>query len=209
MYSYLCTSIQQRVPTVQAGHPSSARKYPPGNCAALDTHLWSLSIQAHPTVPFWAVINPNSGPGKTGSQAPTEFQQCIPKLRAANVVVLGYVPTSEGVASRRAGVTKDVDTYANWKAAYRPDGIFFDEVSGKSSDLTTYKGFASHAKTVFRSGKGFVNSTGIWCRHPKHIPDGICLPQIAMNPGTAPSSTQYYGITDILLTAENFYSTFK
>ncbi|KAH9850023.1 hypothetical protein C2E23DRAFT_887737 [Lenzites betulinus] len=30
-----------------------------------------------------------------------------------------------------------------------------------------------------------------------------------MNPGTALSSTQYYGITDILLTAENFYSTFK
>ncbi|KAI0824687.1 Spherulation-specific family 4 [Trametes gibbosa] len=148
------------------------------------------TIQAHPTVPFWAVINPNSGPGKRGSQAPAAYQQCIPTLRAAsaNVVVLGYVPTAYGAPSKRAGVARDVDTYAGWRgAAYRPDGVFFDEVSGTGADVAVYKGFAAHAKAAFRSGRGFV----------------------AMNPGIAPSSTKYYGIADILLTAENFYSKFK
>ncbi|EIW61478.1 uncharacterized protein TRAVEDRAFT_18178 [Trametes versicolor FP-101664 SS1] len=145
------------------------------------------TIKAHPTVPFWLIINPNSGPGKSGSQAPAEYQQCIPKLRASNVVVLGYVPTSYGAAKRKAGVTTDVNTYAGWKAAYKPDGIFFDEVSGDSVDLSTYTTFASRARSLFKSGKGFVS----------------------LNPGAAPSSTKYYGIADLLLTAENFYSDFK
>ncbi len=128
------------------------------------------SIKAHPTVPFWAIINPNSGPGRSGSQAPTEYQQCIPKLRASNVVVLGYVPTSYGATKRKAGVTADVNTYAGWKAAYKPDGIFFDEVSGKSADLATYTTFASHARSSFKSGKGFVSAPcAVMWRHKSRI----------------------------------------
>lgn len=71
--------------------------------------------------------------------------------------MLGYVPTSYGAAKRKAGVTTDVNTYAGWKAAYKPDGIFFDEVSGNSADLSTYTTFASRARSLFKSGKGFVS----------------------------------------------------
>ncbi|KAI0650199.1 Spherulation-specific family 4 [Trametes meyenii] len=161
--------------------------WPTGGSNCLSWATLIQTIAAHPTVPFWAVINPNSGPGKYKSQAPTVFQQCIPKLRAPNVVVLGYVPTGYGASSKKTNVTKDVDTYAGWKSAYRPDGIFFDEVSGMGGDLSTYTTYASHARSSFNGGKGFI----------------------AFNPGTNPTSTKYYNIADILLTAENFYQDFS
>lgn len=62
-------------------------------------------------------------------------------------------------------MTADVNTYAGWKAAYKPDGIFFDEVSGKSADLSTYTTFASRARALFKSGKGFVSSPCLVMRH--------------------------------------------
>ncbi|KAH9894416.1 Spherulation-specific family 4 [Cubamyces lactineus] len=147
------------------------------------------SIAAHPSVPVWAVINPASGPGAHGSQAPVEYQQCIPVLRAAapSVVVLGYVATWEGEASAQSGVNADVDTYAGWHATYRPDGIFFDQVSGQSGDLATYRSFTSRARPMFGDGNGFI----------------------ALNPGTAPGDDDYYSIADILLTAENFFDDFS
>ncbi|CDO76567.1 hypothetical protein BN946_scf184831.g3 [Trametes cinnabarina] len=144
------------------------------------------SIAAHPTVPFWIIINPNSGPGNNGGQAPKVYQSCIPKLRASNVVVLGYVHTSYAKASRKAGVTQDVNTYAGWNTSYRPDGIFFDEVSGAQKDLATYQGFVSQARPLFRNGAGFI----------------------ALNPGTAPDDSDYYNITDLLLSAEDIYAQF-
>ncbi|KAI0356485.1 hypothetical protein OH77DRAFT_206143 [Trametes cingulata] len=145
------------------------------------------TIAAHPNLPFWTIINPDSGPGKHGSQAPAEYQQCIPVLRAPNVVVLGYVPTFEGAAGKQNGVTQDVDTYAGWDAAYRPDGIFFDQVSGESADFATYEGFVAHARPLFNGGSGFIS----------------------LNPGTAPDDTAYYGIADLVLSAENFFDQFS
>ncbi|EIW61479.1 uncharacterized protein TRAVEDRAFT_56779 [Trametes versicolor FP-101664 SS1] len=145
------------------------------------------SIAAHPSLPFWIIINPASGPGAHGSQAPVEYQQCIPILRASNVVVLGYVPTFEGVANKKSGVTEDIDTYAGWGAAFRPDGIFFDQVSGASGDFATYQGFTEHAAPLFNGGSGFI----------------------ALNPGDAPQDTAYYGLADLLLTAENFFDEFS
>ncbi|KAI0677015.1 Spherulation-specific family 4 [Trametes maxima] len=145
------------------------------------------SIKAHPDVPFWAIINPASGPGAHGSQPGAEYQQCIPVLRAPNVVVLGYVATWEGDADKQTGVGQDVDTYAGWGAAYRPDGIFFDQVSGQSGQLPTYRGFVSHARPLFNGGNGFIT----------------------LNPGTAPQDTAYYGIADLILSAENFFDKFK
>ncbi|KAI0772001.1 Spherulation-specific family 4 [Trametes elegans] len=156
-----------------------------------DCSLWQPlvnTIAAHPNVPFWLIINPDSGPEGTGSQAPKDFQQCIPKLRAPNVVVLGYVFTHRGASDRQAGVISDVDTYAGWNAAYKPDGIFFDEVSGEQGDFGTYQKFVAHARPLFGGGDGF---------------------EITLNPGTSPTDSRYYGITDLLLSAENFYNDFS
>ena len=33
--------------------------------------------------------------------------------------------------------------------------------------------------------------------------------QVALNPGAAPTDTDYYNLADILLTAENFYADFR
>ena len=33
--------------------------------------------------------------------------------------------------------------------------------------------------------------------------------QITLNPGAAPSDISYYGITDLLLSAEDFYKNFR
>lgn len=165
------------------------------------------SIAAHPTVPFWVVINPNSGPGNNGGQAPKTYRACIPKLRAPNVVILGYVHTSYGKASRKAGVTQDVNTYAGWNATYRPDGIFFDEVSGEKKDLATYKGFVSHARPLFNGGNGFVSD---------FVPSAVqysqrltFAPKISLNPGTAPDDSDYYTIADLVLSDELFYDQFE
>ena len=128
-------------------------------------------------------------------------------MRAPNVVVLGYVHTSEGSTRRQAGVTQDVNTYAGWKTSYKPDGIFFDEVSGKSKDLATYKGFVSHARPLFNNGKGFVSALATVSRDQRK--PTCSLVQITLNPGAAPSDTSYYGITDLFLPAEDFYKDFR
>ena len=109
-----------------------------------------FSIQQNPDVPFYAIINPSSGPGSAGTQPGPEYQQCIPQLlEPANVVVLGYVASWEGVADMQAGVRTDVNTYAGWAASYRVKGIFFDEVSGQAADFATYTNFTSTARSRF------------------------------------------------------------
>ncbi|TFK92842.1 hypothetical protein K466DRAFT_539020 [Polyporus arcularius HHB13444] len=142
------------------------------------------TITAHPAVPFWTIINPNSGPGDPNTQAGPEYQQCIPQLLdKPNVVVLGYVATFEAEPSQQARVTTDIDTYNGWAIAYRPDGIFFDQVSGHTADFTAYQTFTSHASSLF----SFV----------------------ALNPGSAPQDIAYYSLANLLLTAENFYDQFN
>ena len=144
-------------PTVPGGLQCSAGKTIVLAPIRLSPDESSSSIAAHPSLPFWIIINPASGPGAHGSQAPVEYQQCIPILRASSVVVLGYVPTFEGVANKQSVVTQDIDTYAGWGAGFRPVGIFFDQVSGASGDFATYQGFTEHAAPLFNGGSGFVS----------------------------------------------------
>ena len=156
-------------------------------------------------MPFYAIINPDSGPGGANTQPGAEYQQCIPILQAAsdNVVVLGYVASWDADPSKASGVTQDVNTYAGWNEAYRVDGIFFDQVSGTSADFSTYQNFVSHAQQTFDFVRAPFRRKGSTLRHPLHIM------QIALNPGTAVSDTAYYGLADILLTAENFFDDFR
>src|SRR5205809_454505 len=70
-------------------------------------------------VTLLAVINPNSGPGR--SEDPN-YVQGIKNLQAAGVVVLGYVSTGYGRLSL-SKVESQVSSYKNW---YSVNGIFFD-----------------------------------------------------------------------------------
>lgn len=74
------------------------------------------------TVPFWVIVNPNSGPGE---KVDANYTKAIDRLEGAGCVTIGYVAT--GYGKRTQGqVQKDVD---RWLALYpRIQGIFFDEM---------------------------------------------------------------------------------
>ncbi|KAI0751510.1 Spherulation-specific family 4 [Daedaleopsis nitida] len=142
------------------------------------------TVTAHPSVPFYTIINPASGPGNANTQPGREYQQCIPQLLSKpNVVVLGYVATWEGQAANQSGVIRDVNTYAAWASAYRPSGIFFDQVSATVATYATYQNFTNRARSSFR--------------------------YVTLNPGSAPTDDRFYSIADLLLTAENYYTAFS
>ncbi|KAF8066774.1 Spherulation-specific family 4 [Lyophyllum atratum] len=163
--------------------------YPGDNCAAWAPLISSIST--HRTLQFQIIVNPASGPGAANSQPDTNYQACVAQLRTTgaangnNVKILGYVATGFGNRAVSA-VTADIDTYKGWTAAYRPEGIFFDEAATAASFLTNYQTFSARVKTDF-------GSTGY----------------VVLNPGTVPASTGYFSIADIVVTFEGFYSDFS
>jgi len=146
------------------------------------------AISANPSVPFFIIVNPDSGPGAVGSQPDaTSYQGCIPQLKShSNVKTVGYVFTENGSRSQ-SDVDADISTYAGWDSTYRPDGIFFDQVEPTSGLLSTYTAFASTAKQSFDSGDGFV----------------------ILNPGTNVQDVGFFSIANQIVTAEDFYSDFS
>ncbi|KAJ7056092.1 Spherulation-specific family 4 [Mycena amicta] len=159
--------------------------YPGDNCAAWTAV--SNAIINHPTMPFYIIINPDSGPGgSANSQPDTNYQSCVSTLRPAanpNVHVIGYVATGFGTRAASA-VEADVLTYAGWGAAWRPSGIFFDEVQDGSGNLALYTSYVAYARS--------------------HIPGAF----ISLNPGTA-ISAGYYTIADQIMSFEDTYASFS
>jgi hypothetical protein len=95
--------------------------------------------QAHPSVGVYAVVNPANGPGTYS----VDYAQGIANLKAAGVVVLGYVAT--GYTARSEAVV-DADI-AGWKSLY-PNllgGIFFDEQSNRAGDEAHYRNLVKYA----------------------------------------------------------------
>jgi hypothetical protein len=108
---------------------------------------WTAVIQAknaYPTVPFVAVINPNSGPGT--SQDPN-YVAGIKDLQAAGVVVLGYVPTGYATSAYSAisSLEAQVSAYDSW---YHVNGIFFDEMSNIAGYESYYSTLDSYVKSL-------------------------------------------------------------
>ena len=113
------------------------------------------SIQQNPDVPFYAIINPNSGPG--AQPIDPSYQGCIPKLKAPNVNLIAYVATWFGDATKSSGVIADINTYASWDSSYVPDGIFFDQTSNNANDVALYTQYTTLAKQSFKGGAGVVS----------------------------------------------------
>ncbi|KAH7341096.1 Spherulation-specific family 4 [Rhizoctonia solani] len=151
---------------------------------------WATAISAvttHLNLPFYFIINPNSGPGASNSQPDANYQACIPKLRPAanpNTKILGYVPTWFADTTRSSEVQEDVRTYAQWGSAYRPTGIFFDQTPTNSSTQNLYLGYTSYAKS--RIANAFVT----------------------LNPGTK-ATEAFYDFADQIISVENSYSKFS
>lgn len=116
------------------------------------------TLNAHPTLPFTIIVNPNNGPDGTLPDA--EHQKCLPTLRQTSnslVKLIGYVSTNF-TARAAADVDVDVATYANWPVSYRPDGIFFDEVSDDDAHANTYNSYITNVKSLsWNSGSGYVS----------------------------------------------------
>jgi len=148
-------------------------------------------VAAHPNMPFVFIVNPASGPG-TGLPDST-YQTCIPELRPAanpNTQVIGYATTGTPVATTpraQADIESDITAYANWGIAYRPDGIFFDQIANNASDLQLYTNVANFARGQ------------TWARTSSYI---------TFNPGgDAPAS--FYALADLVVSFENFYDDFS
>ncbi len=75
---------------------------------------------AYQSVPIIAVINPSGGPG---TYSPSIFSE-IQNMQAANVTVLGYVPTNWGTRNI-SSVEADISTYHEW---YRVNGTYLDQM---------------------------------------------------------------------------------
>ncbi|GLB41046.1 putative spherulation-specific family 4 [Lyophyllum shimeji] len=162
--------------------------YPSDNCAG-----WAplvSSISTHRTLQFTIIVDPASGPGSADSQPDTNYQACIAQLRSTgaangdNVRILGYVATGHGSRTVSAVLT-DIGTYNGWSAAYRPDGIFFDEAATDPSFLSNYQSFTTTVRNEFGPNS-----------------------YIVLNPGAVPD-TGYFSIAHLVVSFEGFYSDFS
>jgi len=97
-----------------------------------DTTSWNTVISGASSVATIAIINPNSGPG---SSKQSSYTTGIANLKNARIEVVGYVHTSYG-GRAIADVESDIDDYFNWYPAL--NGIFVDEVSSSSSEISYY-----------------------------------------------------------------------
>ncbi|KGO69267.1 Spherulation-specific family 4 [Penicillium italicum] len=140
------------------------------------TDAWNTvydSIAAHPSIPFYLIINPSTGPGDT--EYPAEvFITAIAKLNSySNAKVLDYTHTKQGTRSS-SEVEKDIATYAKW-ATYtakniRLSGIFFDEASNGEdpSKLFYFQNLSRKSKSssldtvVFNPGVKLVADVDQW-----------------------------------------------
>ncbi|KAJ6490245.1 Spherulation-specific family 4 [Mycena vitilis] len=147
--------------------------YPGTNCAA-----WSPvsdAISAHSSTQWYIVINPDNGPGSPDKT----YQTCVSQLPAAtNRITMGLIDTQGG------NVEADIDTYAGWDSSSRPTGIYFDNVSPTTSQLSTYQEYVAQAKS-----QGFTF--------------------IGMDPGQTVTDASYFSIADLINTYEASYSSFN
>jgi hypothetical protein len=105
---------------------------------------WASLIQlkqAHPSIPFIAVINPGNGPGRS---IDPNYVKGIGNLKASGIMVIGYVYTDYG--SRSPSVLKnEMISYKKW---YGVSGIFFDEMGSSKNLLEYYKALAAEAAAL-------------------------------------------------------------
>ncbi|KAK4860815.1 hypothetical protein LT330_004546 [Penicillium expansum] len=131
------------------------------------------SIAAYPSIPFYLIINPSTGPGDT--EYPEEvFITAITKLNSyPNTKLLGYTHTKQGTRAS-SEVEKEIATYAKW-ATYtgkniRLSGMFFDEApNGEDpSKLAYFQNLSMKSKSsslntvIFNPGVKLVADADKW-----------------------------------------------
>ncbi len=94
---------------------------------------------SNPSVPIVAIINPASGPGASQD---ANYVSGVQDLKAAGIVVIGYVWTNYGDRPTST-VRSEIVKYKNW---YQVDGVFFDAMSNLRGKLKYYNNLDNYAK---------------------------------------------------------------
>jgi hypothetical protein len=128
-----------------------------------------------------AIINPSNG---HFSSENSDYIQGLKDLIKANIEVVGYVYTSYGSRSENE-IFQDIDNWSDIYKLYGIRGIFFDETSTDESKLGFYITVSNYAKS-----KGFYFNI---------LNPGITTEQIYVDSG----------VTEIIVTYENDYASFK
>ncbi len=112
-----------------------------------DEESWQGVIDAkndNPDIEIIAIVNPSNGHFDSEDD---NYKLYIPTLVDAGIKVVGYVYTGYGDRDINE-VKNDLD---NWKEFYQEDGvmgIFFDESSSSSEDLSYYQELTSYANSL-------------------------------------------------------------
>jgi hypothetical protein len=180
------------------------------------TDAWAplvSAIEAHPTVPFQIIINPNSGPGD-GAYPDDTYAAAIAQLRAySNVELVGYVHVLWGERDA-SELTAEIDTYAGWAqyagsaGSIAMDGIFFDEAPSADDDaLVSYMGtLASHAREAIHPSP-LSATPAVRCRRSNSTTP-VAETTTIFNLGTAPQTTRYFDIGSQLVVMEWAYADY-
>ncbi|KAJ6188569.1 hypothetical protein N7519_003477 [Penicillium mononematosum] len=170
------------------------------------------SIVAHPSIPFYLIINPSTGPGNT--EYPEDvFITAIAKLNSySNTKVLGYTYTKQGTRAS-SDVEKDIATYAHW-ATYagqniRLSGIFFDEAANGAdpSKLAYFQNLSRKSKSsslstvVFNPGVKLVADVAEWFAAADFIVEyeNTYANWVARAPDEHFSTSDHYGKDAVIL----------
>lgn len=102
-----------------------------------DTNAWNSLTSG---IPGYLILNPDSGPGPSKDSS---WTQIVDKAQAVNTSVVGYVYTHYGNRILN-DVESDIDKYYEW---YGVDGIFFDEASSQSNDISYYQTLYKYVKS--------------------------------------------------------------
>jgi hypothetical protein len=104
---------------------------------------WDTIATNAASVPLTAIVNPDSGPGKSAD--PT-YITAIANVRRAGGKVIAYVHTSYGARSM-SDVTADISKYL---AFYSLDGFFVDEMTDDNTSALVeyYQSLYTHIKTL-------------------------------------------------------------
>jgi hypothetical protein len=120
---------------------------------------WTDLAAASAELPTTAILNPDSGPGKT---AEATYTAAIEKVHAAGGHVIGYVYSSYAKRSLSA-VISDINTYVS---LYKVDGFFIDEMT---SDSTT--SHIQYYQSIYNYIKGLSASYSVMANPGTNIPE--------------------------------------
>ncbi|KAJ7777894.1 Spherulation-specific family 4-domain-containing protein [Mycena maculata] len=144
------------------------------------TDVCPPGITTNPTLQFYLVINPDSGPGPD-SNPNLDYTTCLPTILAlsSNIKLIGYIATGYSMHVLM-DILAYIETYQTQLTFYHPSGIFFDETSATSALLSKYTTYVNQVRTASGS-------------------------TVILNPGVDVLDS-YFSIMDLIVTAEDFYN---